>query len=108
MRNLGGAIGIALIDTILYGRTSIHADALRARLVAGDVTAAQAIRLDPELFATRQAAPIDAAVEAYLRPMIEKAAFAASANEAWLLLACFAVLAALLVPLAWKHEPAKN
>jgi hypothetical protein len=29
----------------------------------------------------------DAAVEAYLRPMIEKAAFAVSANESWLLLA---------------------
>jgi len=50
-------------------------------------------------------APIDAAAEAYLRPMIEKAAFAASANEAWLLLSCFALLAALLVPFAWKTNP---
>ena len=46
MRNLGGAIGIALIDTILYGRTGGHAEALRDRLIAGDVTAAQAIGLD--------------------------------------------------------------
>ena len=30
MRNLGGAVGIALIDTILYGRTSGHAEAIRA------------------------------------------------------------------------------
>ena len=37
MRNLGGAIGIALIDTVLYGRTAGHADALRERLIAGDV-----------------------------------------------------------------------
>ena len=37
MRNLGGAIGIALIDTILYGRTGGHAEALRDRLIAGDV-----------------------------------------------------------------------
>jgi DHA2 family multidrug resistance protein len=108
MRNLGGVIGIALIDTILYGRTSIHADGLRARLIAGDATAAQAIRLDPDLFAAHQNAPIDAAAEAYLRPMIEKAAFAASANEAWLLLACFALLAALLVPFAWEHKSAKT
>ena len=108
MRNLGGVIGIALIDTILYGRTSIHADALRARLIAGDATAAHAIRLDPDLFATHQNAPIDAAAEAYLRPMIEKAAFAASANEAWLLLACFALLGALLVPFEWKHKSAKT
>jgi MFS transporter, DHA2 family, multidrug resistance protein len=44
MRNLGSAIGIALIDTILYGRTSIHA--LRNRLLAGDMTAATAIGLE--------------------------------------------------------------
>src|SRR3984885_67048 len=53
MRNLGGAIGIALIDTILYGRTGGHADALRDRLIAGDVTAAQAIGLDLDLFTHR-------------------------------------------------------
>ena len=29
MRNLGGAVGIALIDTILYGRTSGHVEAHR-------------------------------------------------------------------------------
>ena len=46
MRNLGGAVGIALIDTVLYGRTSGHAEAIRQRLIAGDVTAAQAIGLD--------------------------------------------------------------
>ena len=53
MRNLGGAIGIALIDTILYGRTEGHAAALRDRLLAGDVTAARAIGLDLEQFAHR-------------------------------------------------------
>ena len=40
MRNLGGAIGIALIDTILYGRSGNHAEDFRDRLLAGDVTAA--------------------------------------------------------------------
>ena len=38
MRNLGGAIGIALIDTILYGRTADMPRRLRDRLIAGDVT----------------------------------------------------------------------
>jgi len=42
----------------------------------------------------------DATVEAYLRPMVEKAAFALSANEAWALLACAALLGLLLVPFA--------
>jgi MFS transporter, DHA2 family, multidrug resistance protein len=100
MRNLGGAIGIALIDTILYGRTVGHAESLRDRLIAGDVTAAQAIGLDLKLFLHRPPDVSDASVEAYLRPMVEKAAFALSTNEAWALLACVALIGLLLVPLA--------
>ena len=102
MRNLGGAIGIALIDTILYGRTGGHADALRDRLIAGDITAAQAIGLDLHLFTHRPPGVTDAAVEAYLRPMVEKAAFALSVNEAWTLLASVALIGLLLVPFAGK------
>jgi DHA2 family multidrug resistance protein len=108
MRNLGGAIGIALIDTILYGRSGGHADALRDRLIAGDVSAAQAIGLDVQLFTHRPPGVSDAAVEAYLRPMVEKAAFALSVNEAWTLLACVALIGLLLVPLAGKPPPQNN
>jgi DHA2 family multidrug resistance protein len=42
----------------------------------------------------------DATVEAYLRSMVEKAAFALSTNEAWALLALAALLGLLLVPFA--------
>jgi DHA2 family multidrug resistance protein len=48
MRNLGGAIGLALIDTVLYGRAPMHAEALLMRLQAGDAGAAIAVGL-PEL-----------------------------------------------------------
>ena len=106
MRNLGGAIGIALIDTILYGRTGGHAEALRDRLIAGDITAARAIGLDLNLFTHRPPGASDATVEAYLRPMVEKAAFAISTNEAWALLAIAALLGLLLVPFA--GQPPRN
>ena len=89
MRNLGGAVGIALIDTIIYGRTSGHADALRQRLIAGDVTAAQAIGLD------RLPADLSSA-----GALIEQAALATSANEAWALLAAVALLGLVVIPLA--------
>jgi MFS transporter, DHA2 family, multidrug resistance protein len=100
MRNLGGAIGIALIDTILYGRTMGHAEALRDRLLAGDVTAAKAIGLDVQLFLHRPPDVTDAAAEAYVRPLVERAAFALSVNEAWALLACVALLGLLMIPFA--------
>ncbi|MDO8400218.1 MAG: DHA2 family efflux MFS transporter permease subunit [Bradyrhizobium sp.] len=95
MRNLGGAVGIALIDTVLYGRTSGHAEAIRQRLIAGDVTAAQAIGLDR--------IPTDLSTAA---SMIEQAAFATSVNEAWALLAAVAVLGLLIIPLARSERPA--
>jgi MFS transporter, DHA2 family, multidrug resistance protein len=97
MRNLGGAIGIALIDTILYGRTVGHGEALRDRLIAGDVSAAKAIGLDVQLFLHPPPDVTQAAIEAYVRPMVERAAFATSVNEAWTLLAVVALAALLLV-----------
>jgi DHA2 family multidrug resistance protein len=100
MRNLGGAIGIALIDTILFGRTGGHAEALRDRLIAGDITAARAIGLDLDLFLHRPPDVSDATVEAYVRPLVERAAFALSANEAWALLAFVALAGLLLIPFA--------
>jgi DHA2 family multidrug resistance protein len=100
MRNLGGAIGIALIDTILYTRTHSHADALRLRLLSGDTTAATAIGLDPTLLTNNFTSPTPA-MEALVRPMIENTAFVWSVNDAWAMLAATAFLAVFLVPFAW-------
>src|SRR5262249_33060535 len=100
MRNLGGAIGIALIDTILYGRSGIHAEDFRLRLLAGDVTAAKAIGLDPVVLANRPPGPPDAAAVAFVGRMVEKASLALSVNEAWAMLACVAIAGLLLVPFA--------
>jgi MFS transporter, DHA2 family, multidrug resistance protein len=100
MRNLGGAIGIALIDTILYGRVVGYAENLRDRLLAGDVTAAQAIGLSTKLFLDRPPGPPDEATIAFVRPMVEKASLALCINEAWAMLAGVAVIGLLLVPFA--------
>ena len=88
MRNLGGAIGIALIDTILYGRSRIYAEDFRVRLLAGDVTrgdrrsgsirsCCSTGRRDRR---TLRPSPI-------VRPMVEKASLALCVNEAWAMLA---------------------
>jgi MFS family permease len=83
-------------------RTGVHADALRSRLLAGDTAAAEAIGLDPDLLASGLSGPITPSAEDYVRPMIEKAAFVWSVNDAWTMLAAFALLAVLLVPFAWS------
>jgi DHA2 family multidrug resistance protein len=104
MRNLGGAIGIAAIDTILYGRTPLFAEDFRVRLLAGDVTAAKGIGLSPALFASRVPGPPDERTVAFVRPMVEKASLALSVNEAWAMLACVALLGLLLVPFARQND----
>jgi MFS transporter, DHA2 family, multidrug resistance protein len=100
MRNLGGAIGIAVIDTILYGRSLVHAEDFRVRLLAGDVTAAKAIGLSAGLFAGRTPGPPDERAVAFVRPMVERASLALSTNEAWAFLALVALAGLLLVSLA--------
>jgi len=100
MRNLGGAIGIALIDTILFGRSMIYAEDFRVRLLAGDITAATAIGLDPERLINRPPGPPDAAAISFVRPLVERASLAICVNEAWAMLACVAIVGLLLVPFA--------
>jgi MFS transporter, DHA2 family, multidrug resistance protein len=100
MRNLGGAIGIALIDTILYGRVIGYAENFRDRLLAGDVSAAIAIGLDPSRLLNRAAGPPSEAEIAFVRPMVEKASLALCVNEAWAMLAAVALIGLVLVPFA--------
>ena len=100
MRNLGGAIGIALIDTILYGRVGVYASNFRDRLLAGDLTVANAIGLDPKLLLERASRPPTDAEIAYVRPFVEKASLALCVNEAWMMLAAFAIVGLLVAPFA--------
>ncbi|MEJ0095935.1 MAG: DHA2 family efflux MFS transporter permease subunit [Methylocella sp.] len=104
MRNLGGAIGLALVDTVLYGRIPIHAEALKVGLMAGDASAALAVGLSPSRVAQKAGAPIDAATEAYVRPFVERGAFVMSANEAWLLLAAFSLIGLVGIALLAKRS----
>ncbi|HEX2885771.1 DHA2 family efflux MFS transporter permease subunit [Vineibacter terrae] len=105
MRNLGGAIGLALIDTAIYGRAAGHAQHLLSRLSAGDVGAASFIGVPVEALAGRAPGPIDAASEALLRPLIERAGFVAAVNDAWAMLAIITAAGLLVLPFAKRRPP---
>jgi DHA2 family multidrug resistance protein len=100
MRNLGGAVGLALVDTVLAVRAPYHAEDLIARLEAGDATAATAIGLPPAMLAMAGAA--DESARAMVAPLVERAAATAAFNEAWWLLG---VLVALGVAAAFALGP---
>jgi DHA2 family multidrug resistance protein len=99
MRNLGGAFGIALVDTLLQMRSSVHADALVARLQAGDPDAARLVGLPVRMFHHQAMAPVSAATRAMIAPMIRNAALTQSFDEAWRALAIVFALAVLILPL---------
>jgi MFS transporter, DHA2 family, multidrug resistance protein len=101
MRNLGGAIGLALVDTILFGRIAGHAEAVATELRAGSRRMAEFVGgLPLERFTGQAFESVDPEIEARVAPLVEKAAVALAINEAWLMLAAATLaggLAAFLV-----------
>lgn len=100
MRNLGGAIGLALIDTVIYTRAPLHAADLLARLLSHDGDAARFLGIPEQMVASLPAGPLDAATQGLLAPLLEKAALTAAINDAWLMIAVLTVGALLCVPFA--------
>jgi DHA2 family multidrug resistance protein len=86
MRNLGGAIGLALIDTVLEQRTPAHIASIVARLQAGDASAARLVGLPTEHFTGVPIGEIDEATRALVAPLVERAGLVAAFNDAWLLI----------------------
>jgi MFS transporter, DHA2 family, multidrug resistance protein len=107
MRNLGGAIGLALVDTVIFGRIMNHAETIADALRAGDRRMAEFVGgLPLERFTGVPLGPVDPDIEERVAPLVEKAAVAMAVNEAWLLLAVATFvggLAALMVRRPRNH-----
>jgi DHA2 family multidrug resistance protein len=103
MRNLGGAIAIALVDTVLRLRPAAHVERLVERLKTGDVATAIEVGIPLERFRTApNPRDVDEATKELVRPLIERAAAVGSFNDAWLLLGVVFLLSLLLLP--WLKE----
>jgi DHA2 family multidrug resistance protein len=97
MRNLGGAIGIALIDTIIYTRAPIHAGKYTDRLAAGDLDVMRTLGVTPDMLGPALLTP---KTQAMLAPLIDKLAFVEAINDAWALVALMTLAVIVAVPLA--------
>lgn len=97
-RNLGGAIGIAVVDTISTDRAPRLGAGLAARLQDGDRDAARFVGLPLERFHGTPLGPISAADRAFVKPLIDHAAATLAFNEAWLILGAVLCLALTLIP----------
>jgi MFS transporter, DHA2 family, multidrug resistance protein len=97
MRNVGGAIGLALIDTVLEQRTPSHVEAIVARLQAGDASAARLVGLPTEHFTGVPIGEVDEATRALVAPLVERAGLVAAFNDAWLLIGGLVALSILVL-----------
>lgn len=97
MRNLGGAVGLALIDTVIFSRSATHADEIAAKLRDGDVTTAVDIGIPRDAFLEQVGQPPDEFAQEMVRPLVEKAALTDAINDAWFMIGILTALAVLLV-----------
>jgi MFS transporter, DHA2 family, multidrug resistance protein len=100
MRNLGGAIGLALIDTVIYSRSEMHGAELLTRLQSGDADTANFVGISSDMISAFKLDPLSEEMQRVLEPLIENAAFTAAINDAWLVIAALTVAALLCVPFA--------
>jgi DHA2 family multidrug resistance protein len=99
MRNLGGAIGIALIDTIIDTRAPEHAQHIVHRLMAGDIATATALGIPAERFGPALLEPNNRALVAVL---VDKLAYVEAVNDAWAVLAAATTAVILAVLFACR------
>ena len=105
MRNLGGAIGLALIDTVLEQRTPTHVAVLVARLQAGDASAARLVGLPTERFTGVPIGEVDEATRALVAPLVERAGLVAALNDAWLLIGGLVVFSMVVLLVFLRSQP---
>jgi MFS transporter, DHA2 family, multidrug resistance protein len=104
MRNLGGAVGLALIDTTIFTRATVHAAQIAEQLKAGNVATAISIGIPRDAFMEQLGEPVDDFAQEMVRPLIEKAALVHSINDAWLLIGILTGMAVILL-LAVRRVP---
>ena len=93
MRNLGGAVGLASIDSLIYGRVPVLSAAILDRLKAGDTATAKAIGLPLDAYLSAASRPLDATTRAVLAGFVKRAALTQAIDEAWAMLAVLTVAA---------------
>lgn len=97
MRNVGGAVGIGLVDTVINERPSAIATAIAHQLAAGSRATATYVGLPTYLF-NGTPLTVSPAMAAQAKPLVERAAATMAFNEAWLLLGGLMLASLIAVP----------
>ena len=107
MRNLGGAIGIALIDTIIYERAEPIGQSFWAGLQAGNMDVARFVGAPLQMISGHSGA-FDQDAMATLDPLVQTAATVQALNEAWTAVSLLTACAILCIPFATRVAAAET
>ena len=99
-RNLGGAVGLALINTVLDHRTDLHIARLHDRVTWGNTTAVETLNMLAQKFRGIGDASVMALKQ--LQNIVHRQAVVMSFGDAFFILTCFYVVLALLVVMVDK------
>ena len=105
MRNLGGAVGLAVINTALNNRWDLHIERLGEAVTWGRDVAVERLTAMTQGFEATLGSDAERAAIASLSQMVRRQALVMAFSDVFLILAVvfFAVL--LLVPLARRPQP---
>jgi MFS transporter, DHA2 family, multidrug resistance protein len=98
MRNIGGAVGIGVVDTIINIRPHDIAARLLEQLVRGTASTAAFVGIPKDLLAGVDLAHADPGDIAFVKPIVARAAATVAFNEAWLAVGAILVFAVVCVP----------
>ncbi len=106
-RNIGGAVGIGIVDTIINIRPPKIATGLLVELQHGDKAKAAFVGIPPS-FLAGNAGNLDPSDLTFIKPIIERAATTIAFNEAWLLVSGAIIVSLITVPLFTAHHASKG
>jgi len=98
LRNIGGVIGIAVMDTLMFSRGPTHADTIMDLLDGAPAEAAAILNLTQDSLP----APDDAMSMIGIMDLIQNASLTMAINDCWWVLAA---VSALSIPLLWWLGP---
>ncbi len=105
MRNVGGAVGIGVVDTIVNIRPHDIAAQLLDQLVRGQAATAAFVGIPAGLLAGVDMAHADPGDVAFVTPIIARAAATVAFNESWLVIGGLLMLSFVLVPFLRRSGP---
>jgi DHA2 family multidrug resistance protein len=108
MRNVGGAVGIGLVDTIVNVRPPGIATRLLHELVAKHAAAAAFVGVPAGLLGGVDLTHADSGDIAFVKPIIARAAATVAFNEAWAVMGGILLVSLLMVPFLRRHGPSAS